>query len=149
MPVIDFSSRNVTLSRSMNDIILLSLYLLSLSLGSRAVMVSVSNSIPKKVITCVGPTVLCLAIGVHICWQMYRNFCNASWHCCGVVPINRKSSSTFTTCVTPNLCVNIHLMAVETDSKMPILGGGICQNSSNSATQNLSSDTVSDAMAQS
>ena len=31
-------------------------------------MYVVSNSIPKNVITCGGPTVLCVAIGIPNCW---------------------------------------------------------------------------------
>ena len=81
-------------------------------------MCVVSNSIPKNVITCVGPTVVCVATGIPNCWLMYTNLSNASWHCCLVLPTKKKSSSTLTTCVAPSLHTSIHLMAEETDSKI-------------------------------
>ena len=69
-------------------------------------------------ITCVGPTVVCVAIGIPNCWLMYTNLSNASWHCCLVLPTKKKSPSTLTTFVTPSLHTSIHLMAEETDSKI-------------------------------
>ena len=53
-------------------------------------MYVVPNYVPKNVITCVGPTVLCVAIGIPNCWLMYKNLSNASWHCCLVLPTKNK-----------------------------------------------------------
>ena len=117
IPIIDLSSRNVTLLCAINEIMVF-LYFWSLSAGRRAVINNVSSSIPRNVSICVGPVVVFIASGMPSSSQRKMNFRSAYAHSCSDSATNKKSSNTLTMFAVPNLWFIIHFNAVDTASNI-------------------------------
>ena len=94
------------------------LHLFSLSSGNLAIILLVSNSIPKKVRTWAGPSVFSGANGMPISAHNCLNLCKAALHPSWLALMNKKSSNTWTIICMFNLVLQIHCNTVENDSNI-------------------------------
>lgn len=117
MPIRDLSSLR-TIFSLVRVVRILSLYVVSLSGGKRAIIWTESSSMPTKTMSCVGWTVLRGAMGIPIFSHSARKVLRACWHLARVRATKRKSSRILTANLMPNLFIRIQSSASEKDSNI-------------------------------